>query len=136
MLDEAPITIGDNVFIAPNVSFYTAGHPSDVERRNEWLEYAWPITVGNNVWICGGVTITPGVTIGDNSIIAAGSVVTNDIPSNVIAGGNPCRVIRTITEKDKLRHSVGKKKNPKNKLNPHDGNSFVLPLVPIIIAPL
>ena len=78
----------DNVLIAPNVSFYTAGHPSDVERRNEWLEYAWPITVGNNVWICGGVTITPGVTIGDNSIIAAGSVVTNDIPSNVIAGGN------------------------------------------------
>ncbi len=127
MLDEAPITIGDNVFIAPNVSFYTAGHPSDVERRNEWLEYAWPITVGNNVWICGGVTITPGVTIGDNSIIAAGSVVTNDIPSNVIAGGNPCRVIRTITEKDKLRSFSWEEKKPKNKLNPHDGNSFVLP---------
>ena len=116
MLDEAPITIGDNVFIAPNVSFYTAGHPSDVERRNEWLEYAWPITVGNNVWICGGVTITPGVTIGDNSIIAAGSVVTNDIPSNVIAGGNPCRVIRTITEKDKLRSFSWEEKKAKKQV--------------------
>ena len=118
MLDEAPITIGDNVFIAPNVSFYTAGHPSDVERRNEWLEYAWPITVGNNVWICGGVTITPGVTIGDNSIIAAGSVVTNDIPSNVIAGGNPCRVIRTITEKDKLRSFSWEEKKAKKQVKP------------------
>ena len=118
MLDEAPITIGDNVFIAPNVSFYTAGHPSDVERRNEWLEYAWPITVGNNVWICGGVTITPGVTIGDNSIIAAGSVVTNDIPSNVIAGGNPCRVIRAITEKDKLRSFSWEEKNAKKQVKP------------------
>ncbi len=103
MLDEAPITIGDNVLFAPNVSLYTAGHPTDVERRNEWVEYAWPITIGNNVWICGGVTITPGVTIGDNSIIAAGSVVTRDVPANVIAGGNPCKVIRPITEADKLR---------------------------------
>ena len=103
MLDEAPITIGDNVLIAPNVGLYTAGHPIDVERRNQWLEYAWPITIGNNVWICGGVTITPGVTIGDNSIIAAGSVVTGDIPANVIAGGNPCRVIRPVTEADRQR---------------------------------
>lgn len=103
MLDEAPITIGDNVLIAPNVGLYTAGHPIDVERRNQWLEYAWPITIGNNVWICGGVTITPGVTIGDNSIIAAGSVVTGDIPANVIAGGNPCHVIRPVTEADRQR---------------------------------
>lgn len=103
MLDEAPIIIGDNVLVAPNVSFYTAGHPTDVERRNQWLEYAWPITVGNNVWICGNVTITPGVTIGDNSIIAAGSVVTRDIPANVVAAGNPCRVVREITEEDKQR---------------------------------
>lgn len=103
MLDEAPITIGDNVLIAPNVGLYTAGHPIDVERRNQWLEYAWPITIGNNVWICGGVTITPGVTIGDNSIIAAGSVVTGDIPANVIAGGNPCHVIRPVTEADHQR---------------------------------
>ena len=103
MLDEAPITIGDNVLIAPNVGLYTAGHPIDVERRNQWLEYAWPITIGNNVWICGGVTITPGVTIGDNSIIAAGSVVTGDIPANVIVGGNPCHVIRPVTEADRQR---------------------------------
>lgn len=103
MLDEAPITIGDNVLIAPNVGLYTAGHPIDVERRNEWLEYAWPITIGNNVWICGGVTVAPGVTIGDNTIIAAGSVVTSDIPANVIAGGNPCRVIRPVTEADRQR---------------------------------
>ena len=103
MLDEAPITIGDNVLIAPNVGLYTAGHPIDVERRNQWLEYAWPITIGNNVWICGGVTIAPGVTIGDNTIIAAGSVVTGDIPANVIAGGNPCRVIRPVTEADRQR---------------------------------
>ena len=103
MLDEAPITIGDNVLIAPNVGLYTAGHPIDVERRNQWLEYAWPITIGNNVWICGGVTITPGVTIGDNTIIAAGSVVVGDIPANVIAGGNPCRVIRPVTEADRQR---------------------------------
>ncbi len=103
MLDEAPITIGDNVLFAPNVSLYTAGHPTDVERRNKWVEYAWPITIGNNVWICGGVTITPGVTIGDNTIIAAGSVVTQDIPANVIAGGNPCKVLRPITDEDKQR---------------------------------
>lgn len=103
MLDEAPITIGDNVLIAPNVGLYTAGHPIDVERRNEWLEYAWPITIGNNVWICGGVTVAPGVAIGDNTIIAAGSVVTSDIPANVIAGGNPCRVIRPVTEADRQR---------------------------------
>lgn len=103
MLDEAPITIGDNVLIAPNVGLYTAGHPIDVERRNEWLEYAWPITIGNNVWICGGVTVAPGVTIGDNTIIAAGSVVTSDIPANVIAGGNPCRVIRPVTDADRQR---------------------------------
>ncbi len=103
MLDEAPITIGDNVLIAPNVGLYTAGHPTDVERRNEWLEYAWPITIGNNVWICAGVSIAPGVTIGDNTIIAAGSVVANDIPAHVVAGGNPCKVLRAITEEDKLR---------------------------------
>ncbi len=103
MLDEAPITIGDNVLFAPNVSLYTAGHPTDVERRNQWVEYAWPITIGNNVWICGGVTIAPGVTIGDNTVIAAGSVITRDIPANVVAGGNPCKVLRSITEADKLR---------------------------------
>jgi len=104
MLDCATITFGDNVFIAPNCGFYTAGHPLDVEQRNEGLEIAFPITVGDNVWIGGGVSVLPGVTIGDNSVIGAGSVVTKDIPPGVIAAGNPCRVIRPITEEDKKKY--------------------------------
>ncbi len=96
MLDGAPITFGDNVFIAPNCGFYTAGHPLDAERRNQGLEYAKPITVGNNVWIGGGVTVLPGVEIGDNCVIGAGSVVNKSIPANSLAAGNPCRVIRSI----------------------------------------
>lgn len=82
----------------------TAGHPLDVEQRNEGLEIAFPITVGNNVWIGGNVSVLPGVTIGDNSIIGAESVVTKDIPSGVIAAGNPCKVIRKITEDDKTKY--------------------------------
>lgn len=101
ILDAAKVTFGDNVFIAPNCGFYTAGHPTDVEKRNQGLEYAYPITVGNNVWIGGGVQVMPGVTIGDNTVIGGGSVVTKDIPSGVIAVGNPCRVLREITEADK-----------------------------------
>ncbi len=96
ILDCAKVTFGDHVFIAPNCGFYTAGHPFDVEQRNSGLEYAYPITVGNNVWIGAGCSILPGVTIGDNSVIGAGSVVTKDIPSNVLAVGNPCKVIREI----------------------------------------
>lgn len=96
ILDCAKVTFGDNVFIAPNCGFYTAGHPFDVEQRNQALEYAYPITVGNNVWIGAGCSILPGVTIGDNTVIGAGSVVTKDIPSNVLAVGNPCKVIREI----------------------------------------
>ncbi len=103
-LDGGKITFGDNVFIAPNCDFYTAGHPIDYERRNQGLEYAYPITVGNNVWIGGGVKVMPGVTIGDNVVIGAGSVVTKDIPENVVAAGNPCRVIRQITDKDKNKN--------------------------------
>lgn len=98
ILDGAKVKFGDNVFIAPNCSFFTPGHPLDVERRNKGLEYAYPITVGNNVWIGGNVTILPGVTIGDNTVIGAGSVVTKDIPENVVAVGNPCRVIKQITK--------------------------------------
>ncbi|MHA6528755.1 sugar O-acetyltransferase [Paenibacillus sp. BAC0078] len=104
MLDAAKVTFGDNVFIAPNVGFYTAGHPLDAEQRNQGLEIAYPITVGNNVWIGGGVSVLPGVSIGDNTVIGAGSVVTRDIPSGVIAAGNPCRVIREITEADKDKY--------------------------------
>ncbi|MGR3806299.1 galactoside O-acetyltransferase [Pasteurella testudinis DSM 23072] len=104
ILDGAKVTFGDNVFIAPDCGFYTAGHPLDSERRNQGLEYAYPITVGDNVWFGGGVKVMPGVTIGNNVVIAAGSVVNRDIPDNVIAGGVPCRVIRPITEQDKTRY--------------------------------
>ena len=96
ILDGAKVTFGHNVFVGPNCGFYTAGHPFDVNQRNEGLEYAYPISIGDNVWIGAGVCIVPGVTIGSNSVIGAGSVVTKDIPEGVLAFGNPCRVIRTI----------------------------------------
>lgn len=96
ILDGAKVEFGDNVFIAPNCGFYTAGHPIDVKLRNKGLEYAKPIKVGNNVWFGGNVVVLPGVTIGDDVTIGAGSVVTKDIPSNTVAVGNPCRVIRTL----------------------------------------
>lgn len=96
MLDCAKITFGNNVFIAPNCGFYTAGHPLDYETRNKGLEFAKPIKVGNNVWIGGNVIILPDVTIGDNVVIGAGSVVTKSIPSNTVAFGNPCKVVKEI----------------------------------------
>lgn len=104
ILDGAKVTFGDNVFVAPGCGFYTAGHPLDAERRNAGLEYALPIRIGNNVWIGAQVCVLPGVTIGDNSVIGAGSVVTKDIPSGVLAAGNPCRVIRPITEADAAQY--------------------------------
>lgn len=96
ILDGAKVTFGDNVFIAPNCGFYTAGHPFDVSQRNSGLEYARPITIGNNVWIGAQVCVLPGVTIGDDCVIGAGSVVNKDIPSGSLAVGNPCRVIRKL----------------------------------------
>ena len=96
VLDEAPVSIGDDCFIGPNVSIYTACHSTDPEERNSRREWAKPVSIGNNVWIGGSVTILPGVTIGDNVTIGAGSVVTKDIPANVVAAGNPCRVIREV----------------------------------------
>lgn len=96
ILDANTVEFGDNVFIAPNCSFYTAGHPLDSETRNKGLEYAKPIKIGNNVWIGGNVIVLPGVTIGDNVVIGAGSVVAKDIPSGVVAVGNPCKVIKQI----------------------------------------
>lgn len=103
ILDCAEVTFGDNVFIGPNCSFYTAGHPINAEQRNRGLEYAKPIKVGSNVWIGGNVCVMPGVTIGDNVVIGGGSVVTKDIPSGTVAVGNPCRVIREITDKDIIK---------------------------------
>lgn len=98
ILDGAKVKFGDHVFIAPNCGFYTAGHPFDVEQRNQGLEYARPITIGNNVWIGAQVCVLPGVTIGDNCVIGAGSVVNRDIPAGTLAAGNPCRVIRNIEQ--------------------------------------
>ena len=94
ILDGGGVEIGDRVFIGPNVGIYTANHPTDVRRREKGYEWALPVKIGNKVWIGGGVTILPGVTIGDNTVIAAGSVVTKDIPANVVAAGNPCKVIK------------------------------------------
>ena len=93
--------IGDNAQIAPNVSIYTAGHPVHPESRNSGYEYGIDITIGDNVWIGGSASIMPGVTIGSNVVIGGGSVVTRDIPDNVIAAGNPCRVLRAITDADR-----------------------------------
>lgn len=96
VLDEAYVTIGNDCFIGPNVSIYTACHSTNPIERNSRKEWALPVTIGNNVWIGGSVTILPGVTIGDNVTIGAGSVVVKEIPSNVIAVGNPCRVIKRL----------------------------------------
>ncbi|KIC94368.1 sugar O-acetyltransferase [Flavihumibacter solisilvae] len=98
LLDVAPITIGNRVLFGPNVQVYTATHPVDYRERASGLEFAKPITIGDDVWIGGSVVICPGVTIGNRSIIGAGSVVTKDIPADVIAAGNPCKVIRPIDQ--------------------------------------
>ena len=96
ILDCAKVTIGNNVFIAPDCGIYTAGHPIDAATRNSGYEYAYPITIGNDVWIGGGVKILPAVTVGNNVVIGAGSIVTKDIPDNSVAVGNPCKVIKKI----------------------------------------
>lgn len=96
VLDEAAVIIGNNCFIAPNVSIYTVGHPIDPIERNKKIETAMPVVIGDNVWIGGSVTVLPGVTIGNNVTIGAGSVVVKSIPDNCVAVGNPCRVVKYI----------------------------------------
>ena len=103
ILDVAKVKIGDNCQFAPNVAIYTAGHPVHPVSRNSMYEYGKEITIGNNVWIGGNAVICPGVHIGDNVVIGAGSVVTKDIPAWSIAAGNPCRVLRKITDADRKK---------------------------------
>ena len=97
ILDGCGVNIGNDVMFGPGVQIFTIGHTLDVKRRvDEGVEYGKPITIGNNVWLGGGTIVCPGITIGDNTVIGAGSVITRDIPSNVMAAGNPCRVIKTL----------------------------------------
>ncbi|MWV47372.1 maltose O-acetyltransferase [Paenibacillus sp. HJL G12] len=104
IVDCNRVSIGSNVLFGPNVSLFAAGHPLHHDLRNAELEYAFPITIGDNVWIGGNTVVNPGVTIGDNTVIGSGSVVTKDIPANVVAVGNPCRVLRAITDEDKDKY--------------------------------
>ncbi|MBQ7545461.1 MAG: sugar O-acetyltransferase [Clostridia bacterium] len=101
IIDVAPVTIGDNVLLGPNVQIITAGHPIHPDSRNSKYEYGIPITIGDNVWIGAGAIILPGVHIGNNTVIGAGAVVTKDIPDGVVAAGNPCRILKEITEDDR-----------------------------------
>jgi len=101
ILDCAKVKIGKHAFFGPNVSIYTAGHPLHSHLRNQEHEWAQPITIGDSVWLGGNVVVNPGVTIGNNVVVGSGSVVTKDIPDNVFAAGNPCKVIREITDADK-----------------------------------
>lgn len=103
ILDVARVTIGDNCQLAPNVAIYTAGHPVHPDTRNSLYEYGKEVAIGDNVWIGGNSVICPGVRVGSNVVIGAGSVVTRDIPDWCIAAGNPCRVIRKITEADRRK---------------------------------
>ena len=111
-LDVSTIEIGDNCMFAPNVQLYTATHPLHPVKRNSGLEYAKPIKIGNNVWLGGGVIVTPGVTLGDNVVVGAGSIVTKSFPDNVVIAGNPARIIKTVEEElteeslETLRHKI------------------------------
>lgn len=103
ILDVAPVTIGDNVFFGPRVALYTPYHPIDAATRGEQLEGGLPIRIGSDVWFGGGVTVCPGVTIGDDVVVGAGSVVTKDVPAHSVAVGNPAHVVRAIGEEDRVR---------------------------------
>ena len=101
LVDDVKITIGNHVMFGPNVTVATAGHPVEPNLRSRQAQYNLPVNIGDNVWIGAGSVILPGVTIGDNTVIGAGSIVTKDIPANVVAYGNPCRVVREIGERDR-----------------------------------
>lgn len=109
LVDDSDIFVGNNVMFAPNVIVATAGHPILPELREKGIQFNIPVHIGNNVWIGAGSVILPGVTIGDNTVIGAGSVVTKDIPSDSVAYGNPCKVVREIGEKDKLYYFKNRK---------------------------
>jgi acetyltransferase-like isoleucine patch superfamily enzyme len=112
ILDVASVEIGNHVLLAPNVAIYTAGHPIHPAARRSQYEYGIPVKIGDDVWIGGSAVVLPGVTIGSGSVIGAGSVVTHDIPDNVVAAGNPCRILRPITEDDKRFYYRDKKFDP------------------------
>ena len=101
VLDCAPVQIGRDVLIGPHVSLFAAGHPVDPGLRQDGVEYAFPITIGDGVWLGGNTVVNPGVTIGEHTVVGSGSVVTKDLPAGVVAAGNPCRVLRPIGPQDR-----------------------------------
>ncbi len=101
IIDVSPVTIGNNVFLGPRVGIYTAAYPIDADVRNKGYAYGKPVSIGNNVWIGANSVINPGVTIGDNVVIGSGTIVTKNIPDNVVVAGNPCRILRPITDEDR-----------------------------------
>ncbi|WP_408638369.1 maltose acetyltransferase domain-containing protein [Paenibacillus aestuarii] len=112
IVDDTTVKIGNGVLFAPNVTISTTGHPIDAELRATGQMYAFPVIIEDNVWIGSGAVINPGVTIGKNSVIGAGSIVTRDIPPNVVAVGSPCKVLRQITEEDKIYYYKNRKVQP------------------------
>lgn len=112
LVDDTHIYIGDHTMLGPNVTLATAGHPVEPSLREKGLQYNLPVRIGRNCWLGAGVIVMPGITIGDNTVIGAGSVVTRDIPANVVADGNPCRVMRPISERDKVYYWRDKQINP------------------------
>lgn len=113
LVDDTHIYVGDNTMIGPNVTIATAGHPIDPELRRRGLQYNMPVRIGSNCWLGAGVIVLPGVIVGDNTVIGAGSVVTKDIPANVVAVGNPCRVLRPVGERDREFYFRDRKIDPK-----------------------
>lgn len=112
LVDDTHIYVGDNTMFGPNVVLATAGHPINAELRSKGLQYNMPIRIGRNCWLGAGVIVMPGVTIGDNVVIGAGSIVTKDIPSDVVAVGNPCKVLRPVSEHDRQYYFKDRKIDP------------------------